>query len=97
MTGSDGETDDLFGAGPPFVVTWGAIAAVCGPADPARLEPAKPPPNWFRSGPTPTTPAIPGVPPTPLQWLGILDDDRTFWVDPEEGAVEEFEYLMAGK
>ena len=31
------------------------------------------------------------------QWLGILDDFRTFWVDPEEGAIEGFEYLMAGK
>jgi hypothetical protein len=31
VTGRDGETDDLFGAGPPFEVTWGAIAATCGP------------------------------------------------------------------
>jgi len=31
------------------------------------------------------------------RWLGILDDYRTFWIDPEEGAIEEFEYLMAGK
>lgn len=30
VTGSDGETDDLFDAGPPFQVTWGAIAAACG-------------------------------------------------------------------
>lgn len=30
VTGQDGETDDLFGAGPPFVVTWGAVAATCG-------------------------------------------------------------------
>jgi hypothetical protein len=29
--------------------------------------------------------------------LGILDDYRTFWVDPDEGVIEEFEYLMAGK
>jgi hypothetical protein len=31
------------------------------------------------------------------QVLGILDDYRTFWIDPDEGAIEEFEYLMAGK
>ena len=29
--------------------------------------------------------------------LGILDDYRTFWVDPDEGSVQELEYLMAGK
>jgi hypothetical protein len=29
--------------------------------------------------------------------LGLLDDCRTFWVDPDEGVIEEFEYLMAGK
>jgi len=29
--------------------------------------------------------------------LGILGDYRTFWVDPDERAIEEFEYLMAGK
>jgi hypothetical protein len=29
--------------------------------------------------------------------LGILDDYRTFWVDPDEGGIEEFEYLLAGK
>jgi hypothetical protein len=29
--------------------------------------------------------------------LSILEDYRSFWVDPEEGAIEEFEYLMAGK
>jgi len=26
-----------------------------------------------------------------------LDDYRTFWVDPDEGIIEEFEYFMAGK
>lgn len=31
------------------------------------------------------------------QWLSRLDDYRTFWVDPDEGAIEKFEYLMAGK
>jgi hypothetical protein len=30
-------------------------------------------------------------------WLGILDDYRTFRVDPDEGVIEEFEYLMARK
>ena len=29
VTGSDGETDDLFGRGPQFDVTWGAITASC--------------------------------------------------------------------
>ena len=29
--------------------------------------------------------------------MGILDDYRTFWIDPDEGVIEEFEYLMAGK
>jgi hypothetical protein len=29
--------------------------------------------------------------------LGIPDDYRAFWVDPDEGAIEEFEYLLAGK
>lgn len=65
VTGSDGETDDLFGAGPPFTVTWGAIAASCGPGEPAGFEPEKPPPNLFLRGPTPTTPPNPDVPPTP--------------------------------
>ena len=31
------------------------------------------------------------------RWLGILDDYRTFWIDPEERTIEEFEYLMAAK
>ncbi len=31
------------------------------------------------------------------RWLGILDVYRTFWVDPDGGSVQEFEYLMAGK
>jgi hypothetical protein len=31
------------------------------------------------------------------RWLGILDDYRTFWIDPDEGVIEEFEHLMAGK
>jgi hypothetical protein len=65
VTGSDGETDDLFGAGPPFEVTWGAIAAVCGPRDPAGFEPEKPPPKLFLRGPVPNTPANSGVPSTP--------------------------------
>lgn len=30
------------------------------------------------------------------EWLGILDC-RTFWIDPEEDTIEEFEYLMVGK
>jgi len=29
VTGRDGETDELFGAGPPFDATWGAVAASC--------------------------------------------------------------------
>jgi len=65
VTGSDGETDDLFGAGPPFEVTWGAVAAACGPGDPAGFEPEKPPPNLFLQEQPATAPAVPGVPPTP--------------------------------
>ena len=65
VTGSDGETDDLFGAGPPFAVTWGAIAAACGAGEPAGFEPEKPPSTWFLREQPATAPAIPRVPPTP--------------------------------
>lgn len=43
VTGRDGETDDLFGAGPPFKVTWGAIAASCAPGGRAGFEPESQP------------------------------------------------------
>lgn len=41
VTGQDGETDDLVGAGPPFEVTWGAIAASCGAGGTGEAEPEK--------------------------------------------------------
>jgi hypothetical protein len=31
------------------------------------------------------------------QWLSKLDRYRTFWIDPDERSVGEFEELMAGK
>lgn len=65
VTGSDGETDALLGAGPPFAVTSGAIAAACGPGDPAGLELEKPPPHLILGERSQTDPEIPGVPRTP--------------------------------
>ena len=62
VTGTDGETDDLFGAGPPFKVTWGAIAATCGPGNPAGIEPEKPPPSLFRREPAAAAPTPPNGP-----------------------------------